>query len=102
MSKSEHRISLADALRVVAQGRKARWLPVEGWTVGAEIIREILAQPGAQGLRCYVGATDKGDPTLVFLAVDGEGHDQHRGTIAEYAKPCPPICDLTSPFRDLQ
>lgn len=98
MSKDPHRIALEDAVRMVRRARQAKLLSVNGWQVGGEIIREILAQPGAAGLRVYLAEDEGGGPTLVFLAVDGEGRDMYQGTIAEYAKPCPPDCDEHSPF----
>ena len=93
-----HRISLADALVMVQRARKSPPTMVNGWNIDASIIREILAQPGAAGLRAYMASTNEGVATLVYLAVDKDGKDVTDGVIAEYALPCPPWCDPDSPF----
>lgn len=93
-----HRISLADALVMVQRARKSPPTMVNGWSIDASIIREILAQPGAESLRVYLASTDEGVATPIFLAVDKDGKDLTEGVIAEYSIPCPPNCDPTSPF----
>ncbi len=98
MASDPHRISLEDALVMVRRAQAAPPLPVKGWSIGGAIIQEILAQPGATGLRAYLALDDKGDPTLVFVGVNGDGNDLHEGVIAEFVWPCPPVCPDTSPF----
>ena len=93
-----HRITLADAIAMVQQARKSAPTMVNGWNIDASIIREILAQSGAAGLRAYMASTAEGVATLVYLAVDKDGKDMTAGVIAEYTIPCPPECDTTSPF----
>ncbi len=95
-----HRISLPDAVAMVQQARKSAPTMVNGWNIDAGIIREILAQPGAAGLRAYMASTAEGVATLVYLAVDQNGKDMADGTIAEYVIPCPPFCDPDSPFSN--
>ncbi|HRP08975.1 MAG TPA: hypothetical protein PLL69_10865 [Gemmatimonadales bacterium] len=99
MSDDRHRISLDDALVMVRRAREAALLPVHGWRIGGGIIREILAQDGAEGLRVYLGLGDDGVPTLVFMAADDQGADMPHGVLAELTWPCPPFCDDTSPFN---
>ncbi len=99
MAADEHRISLDDALVMVKRARDARMLPVNGWLTDGGIIREILAQPGAVGLRAYLAATVEGAPTLVYVGTDQDGRDMADGVIAEYLWPCPPECDESSPFN---
>lgn len=93
-----HRISLPDAIAMVQQARKSAPTMVNGWNIDASIIREILAQPGAEGLRAYMASTAEGVATLVYLAVDKDGKDMADGVIADYSIPCPPSCDADSPF----
>lgn len=93
-----HRISLHDAVAMVQQARKSLPTMVNGWRIDAGIIKEILAQSGAEGLRAYMASTEAGVATLVYLAVDKDGRDMADGVIAEYAYPCPPDCDSASPF----
>jgi hypothetical protein len=94
-----HRISLADALVMVRRARQSPPKMVKGWSIDGAMIREILDQPGARSLRTYLAATEDGVATLVFLGVDADGNDLPEGPIGEYAFPCPPECDVTSPFN---
>lgn len=93
-----HRISLAEALSMVQRARQSPPTLVKGWSIDGAFIKEILDQPGARSLRIYLAATEEGVATLVFLGVDGGGKDMTEGPIGEYAWPCPPECDSTSPF----
>lgn len=99
MTSDPHRISLPDALALVQRAQKTPPRLVKGWSIDAAVIREILAQPGATQLRVYLGAKEDGEATPVFLAVSAEGRDLSDGTIAEWAWPCPPLCDDASPFN---
>jgi hypothetical protein len=99
MSADAHRISLEDAVVMVRRAREAKLLPVNGWLIDGDIIREILAQPGATGLRAYLAATEAGAPTLVYVGTDQQGRDMYEGVLAEYIWPCPPTCDGDSPFN---
>ncbi|MDZ4257149.1 MAG: hypothetical protein U0974_10375 [Gemmatimonadales bacterium] len=96
-----HWISLPDALAMVKRAQEAPPTLVKGWSIDGAIISEILAQPGARSLRAYLAATEEGVATLVFLGVDAGGRDMTKGVIAEYALPCPPLCDSASPFSGL-
>ncbi len=98
MSQDHHHISLADAVAMVHRAQESGLLPVKGWSIDAAIIKAILDQPSAAALRAYLGVTEAGQPTLVFVGVDGAGHDVYDGVLAEYALPCPPLCDSSSPF----
>lgn len=96
MDANDHRISLTEAQELVQRGRNATPITVTCWRIGADIIREILAQPEAASLRVYPAATNDGVATLVFLAADATGRDMTEGVIAEHAFPCPPFCDPPS------
>ena len=98
MAPDQHRITLPDALVIVQRARATPPKQVHGWSIGAEIIKEILDQDGAGLLRVYLGAREDGVATVVFLATDAQGRDMTEGTIAEFAYPCPPMCDAASPF----
>lgn len=99
MSADSHRISLPDALALVHRAQKTPPTLPKGWSIDGAIIKEILAQSGAVQLRAYLGARDNGEATLVFLGVDATGKDMTGGTIAEWALPCPPVCDPESSFH---
>lgn len=99
MPADPHRISLPDAVALVERAQKTPPRLAKGWSIDGAIIKEILAQPGAVQLRVYLGAKEDGEATPVFLAVNAEGRDLIDGTIAEWAWPCPPLCDYASPFH---
>ncbi|HEY8971793.1 MAG TPA: hypothetical protein VIM64_21980 [Puia sp.] len=46
-----------------------------GYTVGRNIIDQILAQPGCAGLRFYNAINEFGQTTLVYVGVDAQGND---------------------------
>ncbi len=98
MAADPHRIPLADALAMVQRARLTPPTMVKGWSIDGAIVKEILSQPGATGLRAYLAANGDGQATLVFVGIDGRGRDITEGTIAEYLFPCPPVCDEASPF----
>lgn len=98
MPDDRHRIDLARAVQMVTRARDAKLLPVHGWRFDAPIVREILDQKGAGGIRMYLAVGDDGGPTLVLVGTDAEGNDMAQGTIAEEAYPCPPFCPPDSDF----
>ena len=99
MADDPHRITLPDALKMVARARaNPRPVTIKGWRFGAEIIRDILDQPGAAGLRAYHAENADGEATLVLVGTDAKGADLAEGVLAEWAFPCPPYCDDASPF----
>lgn len=100
MAEGSHRISLEEALAMVARARQEGDLEVKGWRFDGASIREILDHPGVTGIRAYMAATPENTPTLVLVGTDDAGKDQADGPLAEYAEPCPPECDDASPFFD--
>ena len=66
-----------------------------GWSFDREVVDAMLSQPGAEGIRIYLGETELGASTPVVVAIDKEGRDLF-GVIAEEATPCPPYCDPSS------
>lgn len=43
------------------------------YTIGKNIIEQILAQPGVEGIRFYNAINEEGEKTLVYLGVDSNG-----------------------------
>lgn len=43
------------------------------YTIGRNIIEQILAQPGVEGIRFYNAINEEGEKTLVYLGVDANG-----------------------------
>ncbi len=75
---------------------------VRSYTIGRNIIDQILAQPGCVGIKFYNAINEKGEKTLVYLGIDQSGKTilQHtsvnrfritsateKGIIADRAKP---------------
>ena len=54
---------------------------VKGYTVGRQIIDQILAQPGCMGLRFYNAMNESGKKTLVYVGIDAEGKDLVKKTV---------------------
>lgn len=44
------------------------------YTIGKEIIQQILAQPGVEGIRFYNAYNEEGEKTLVYLGIDAAGN----------------------------
>ena len=58
---------------------------------------QLLAQPGAAGIRIYHARHADGSPTMVMVAVDAQGTDL-AGANALYAQnttDCPPYCSVS-------
>nr|WP_320130998.1 hypothetical protein [uncultured Holophaga sp.] len=55
---------------------------------------QLLAQPGAAGIRIYRAEHADGSPTMVMVAVDADGVDMDavEGLYMQNAVDCPPIC----------
>lgn len=55
---------------------------------------QLLAQPGAAGIRIYRARHENGSPTLVMVAVDAEGQDlaAKDGVFIQKGTDCPPYC----------
>jgi hypothetical protein len=47
---------------------------VKGWMVGREIIEQILAQPGVEGINILQGLDVDGTKKLVFIGLDENGN----------------------------
>lgn len=56
-----------------------------GYTVGRNIIDQILAQPGCVGLRFYNAINEFGQTTLVYVGVDAQGSDMMKTVIVDPA-----------------
>ena len=56
-----------------------------GYTVGRNIIDQILAQPGCAGLRFYNAINEFGQTTLVYVGVDAQGNDMIKTVIVDAA-----------------
>ena len=53
------------------------------YTIGKNIIGEILSQPGCEGIRFYNAIDESGEKTLVYLAVDASGNPIKEYTLVD-------------------
>lgn len=55
---------------------------------------QLLAQPGAAGIRIYRAHHHDGSPTMVMVAVDVEGKDMvsAQSVYIQNSTDCPPLC----------
>src|ERR1700748_2318064 len=51
------------------------------FTMGKNILEQVLSQPGCVGMRFYNGINEKGQKTLVYVGVDAEGRDLIKATV---------------------
>ncbi len=54
---------------------------IKAFTMGKNILEQILAQPGCAGMRFYNGINEKGQKTLVYVGVDADGKDLVKKTV---------------------
>lgn len=87
-------ISLEDAAEMTAEFRSQNPNAIKGQFFGKDILNDILGQFQNKGIRFYHGINSSGDHTLIAVGAKSNEDDQIRSsnTIAEYSKPCPPIC----------
>ncbi|WP_257308497.1 hypothetical protein [Geothrix fuzhouensis] len=59
---------------------------------------QLLAQPGAAGIRIYHARHADGSPTMVMVAVDAQGTDvaSAEAVYIQNTTDCPPICSGTT------
>jgi hypothetical protein len=62
-----------------------REFPTENkfFTMGKNILEQVLSQPGCVGMRFYNGINEKGQKTLVYVGVDAEGKDLIERTVVQ-------------------
>lgn len=61
---------------------------------GRSAFEQLLAQPGADGIRAYRAQHADGSQTLVMVAVDADGQDLATadGVFVQNGSDCPPFC----------
>jgi len=56
---------------------------VVGYTIGRNILDQILAQPGCVGIRFFNALNEAGQKTLVYAGVDAAGNDIVKKVVVE-------------------
>jgi hypothetical protein len=76
-------------------------LGIKAFTIPGSNIRNVMA-PGVVDTRTYFGINDEGSPVLMMVGVDENGNDmiddKNGLYVYDFTKPCPPNCNLISPF----
>lgn len=95
----KHEIALSEALQLVENFRKNPQTPKsQGASFNRGAFDKILAQPGCENIKMYWAQESTGKFTVVLVGVDAAGKDMVAGTIMDRIQPCPPFCDIYSPF----
>lgn len=109
--KEKHRIDLKEAVELTARWRKNHPDGFKCARFERGAFDRLLDQPGAVGIKIYMGEKKDGAWTFVMVAVDKENRDmvgknatglyaEEGGDIEDQADPCPPDCDDESPLDD--
>ncbi len=95
----DHRISRDEAAGLI-QAHRAQAAPGahQASAFNRSAFEQLLAQPGAAGIRIYHARHADGSPTMVMVAVDGTGSDlaSTSNLCMQNSHDCPPICLGTS------
>lgn len=94
----DHRISREEAASLVGNHQaRAEAGAHRASAFNRSAFEQLLAQPGAAGIRIYHARHADGSPTMVMVAVDAQGTDL-AGANALYAQnttDCPPYCSVS-------
>ena len=92
------RFPLETAASWTANYRKLNPNGIKAHFFGTNIIKDILAQEGCVGIRCYYALDERGVQQMIMVGADKDENDLYNGVIAEIAAPCPPYCGVNSPL----
>jgi hypothetical protein len=76
-------IGLELGTQMITTFKEAHPTEIAGWTIGRNILDEILAQPGCVAMRFYNAINEKGQKTLVYVGVDAAGEDIVKKVVVE-------------------
>jgi hypothetical protein len=65
---------------------------------GKDILEEILAQSGCEGIRMYYGIDENGNKELVLVGADSKENDMTE-FVVDLSNPCPPTCSKPNPLN---
>lgn len=71
---------------------------IKGVYISKSSLETLLGQTDAVGVRIYFALTANLKLTSVIVAVKADGSDISAGVILDKGSPCPPSCDINSPF----
>ena len=98
--ENRHRMDPEQARTMARRGKDARDKGPWAWRFDRVAFDDLLATPGAEGIRIYLGRTEVGEETLLMVATDARGRELAASAVMELADPCPPECDAESRLVD--
>lgn len=100
LNLGDQHISLNDAAGMTSRFRQGVPLgTIISHAFSRDIIDEILAQPGCEGIRIYNAIDDNNIATVVIVGIDCNKDDLFTGTLAEHSDRCPTICPAPNPLN---
>lgn len=91
----DHRISRDEAAGLI-KAHQAQAAPGahQATAFNRSAFEQLLAQPGAAGIRIYHARHADGSPTMVMVAVDAKGQDLATAdaVYTQNGTDCPPVC----------
>jgi len=98
--KNNQIITLDQASKYTSSYRaQAKADAIKGGLFWKDYVQKLLDQPGCIAMRYYHAQDDKGNPIIVLVGVNGDGHDITDGVLLEFGVLCPPWCWDTSPLN---
>ncbi len=99
-TQEDQHISLNDAAAMTLKFRQSNPVgSVIAHLFSRDVIDEILAQPGCEGIRLYHAIDANNQPTIVAVGVDINKNDLFQGTLAEHTEKCPMWCSQGNPLN---
>lgn len=93
-------ISLEDAKTLTANYRNAIKVgETISYTIGANLVNQIITQEGCKGLRIYRAKDELGADQIVLVGVDASSKDMYTGVLVDRVILCPPLCPSVSPLN---
>lgn len=93
-------IELSKAADWTANYRNANSEGIRAHFFGKDILNEILAQEGCEGIRIYYALDDDGTQQLILVGADASENDMVDGIVADYSKPCPSQCGMANSLNN--
>lgn len=85
-------IPLRDGGKMTANYRNNNAGELLGHFFGKDILNQILAQDGCEGIRMYYAEDADGNKELVIVGADANENDMTQ-LVADVSRPCPPCGD---------
>ncbi|GAB5417054.1 MAG: hypothetical protein Crog4KO_19200 [Crocinitomicaceae bacterium] len=84
-------ISIEQGADMTARYRDDNPGDIKGHFYGKDILKQLLNQEGAMGIRIYYGIDENGKKELVLVSADADEND-NLDLVVDLSQPCPPDC----------